>query len=208
MINVVHCGKFLVVILLLSCNFYSIAQSSYTEEVVSFRNEMVESALDYEEDPPLTMDDTANLSYFPIQEEWKIQAEFHPLEIDTFIKMPTTAGTEKVFKVLGTAIIQLEDQHDSLLVYQPFRAGLQPYLFIPFKDETSGLSTYGGGRYLEGPLNLISEDKEEITLDFNKAYNPWCAYSDGYFCPLPPPENNLSFKITAGEKQFAPNGSN
>jgi hypothetical protein len=188
---------------------YSIqAQSAYTEEVDSVRNALVASAMQYKKNPPLTDSDTSRLSYFPIREKWKVQARFDRLEKDTFIKIPTTAGTEKIFKILGVAHFQREGIADSLLVYQPFRRGLKDYYFIPFKDATSGITTYGGGRYLEGPLEMISEEKARITLDFNMAYNPWCAYNEGYFCPLPPPENELEFKVTAGEQKFERDAGN
>jgi len=71
---------------------------------------------------------------------------------------------------------------------------------FPFTDETNDEETYGGGRYLDLNRNDIS--KNRLLLDFNKAYNPWCAFSDGYNCPIPPKSNDLPVKIKAGEKKF------
>ena len=68
------------------------------------------------------------------------------------------------------------------------------YLFIPFTDATNGAETYEGGRYID--LTIPATDK--ITLDFNKAYHPYCAYTDGYNCPIPPQENHVPVRIEAG----------
>jgi uncharacterized protein (DUF1684 family) len=71
-------------------------------------------------------------------------------------------------------------------------------LFLPFFDETSSVSTYGGGRYLDPEY----AGGNEIVLDFNLAYNPYCAYVEGYTCPLPPPENRIDAEVNAGEKNY------
>ena len=68
-------------------------------------------------------------------------------------------------------------------------------MFIPFKDATNGIETYGGGRYLDAPL-----ENGVLTLDFNLAYSPFCAYFEGWTCPLPPRANYLNVAIRAGEK--------
>jgi uncharacterized protein (DUF1684 family) len=73
-------------------------------------------------------------------------------------------------------------------------------LFLPFQDETNGDDTYGGGRYMDLKITDIRDNR--ITLDFNKCYNPWCAYSDGYNCPVPPKSNHLPIEVKAGEKMF------
>jgi uncharacterized protein (DUF1684 family) len=80
------------------------------------------------------------------------------------------------------------------------------YLFIPMKDQTSGKETYGAGRYLDASIKDIKDGK--IALDFNKLYNPYCAFSEGYSCPIPPKENHLPVRIEAGEKLFLKEKSN
>ena len=72
------------------------------------------------------------------------------------------------------------------------------YIFLPFTDDSNGFETYGGGRYLD--IDKPEDGVRKIVLDFNIAYNPYCAYSDAYSCPIPPRENNLSVKILAGAK--------
>lgn len=71
-------------------------------------------------------------------------------------------------------------------------------LFVPFVDETSGKETYGSGRYLD----LEQARGDDYVLDFNMAYNPYCAYNDDYVCPIPPRENKLPIEIRAGEKTY------
>ena len=77
---------------------------------------------------------------------------------------------------------------------------LREYLFVPFGDATSGFESYGGGRYIEFYISDIKNNK--VIIDFNKAYNPYCAYTTGYNCPIPPTENMLTVAITAGEKNY------
>jgi hypothetical protein len=81
------------------------------------------------------------------------------------------------------------------VVFKPVKEDVE-YLFIPFYDKTSGDVTYGGGRYVE-PEML---DNTTIEIDFNMAYNPYCAYNHTYRCPIPPGDNNLDVSILAGEK--------
>jgi uncharacterized protein (DUF1684 family) len=73
------------------------------------------------------------------------------------------------------------------------------HFFLSFYDETSAIATYGAGRYLEVDYK---KGQTQVVLDFNKAYNPYCAYTEGYSCPVPPPENNVSIFINAGEKNY------
>jgi uncharacterized protein (DUF1684 family) len=74
------------------------------------------------------------------------------------------------------------------------------YLFVPFGDATSGFTSYGGGRYMDFRLQDIKNN--QLIIDFNKAYNPYCAYTTGYNCPIPPKENLLTVAIPAGEKNY------
>jgi uncharacterized protein (DUF1684 family) len=80
-------------------------------------------------------------------------------------------------------------------------AQYKDHLFIPFTDATSGEGTYESGRYIDLDIKDITDNK--FTIDFNKAYNPYCAYVTGrYNCPIPPVENRLAVAIRAGEKAF------
>lgn len=93
----------------------------------------------------------------------------------------------------------------SLTIYQNIKLrqmeAYKDYLFLPFTDESNDVTSYGGGRYID--VMTADVTSGSYTLDFNKAYNPWCSYSDGFNCPIPPAENHLSFPVLAGEKKYA-----
>ena len=109
----------------------------------------------------------------------------------------TNTGDEQTFNKIGTVEFEIDGEKASLAIYQG-EGDAEEELFAPFKDATNGAETYGAGRYLE-PI-LLSGDK--VVVDFNLAYNPYCAYSENFVCPLPPRENWLQIPIRAGEKQF------
>ena len=92
----------------------------------------------------------------------------------------------------------MENTLCKLIAFKPIENEVEGSLFLPFRDRTSGKESYPAARYLD-----IREEKGlEYTLDFNLAYNPYCAYSDDYVCPLSPPENSLRIEIRAGEKRL------
>jgi uncharacterized protein (DUF1684 family) len=86
--------------------------------------------------------------------------------------------------------------HVDLILYQHDTGDF----FIPFKDKTAPTETYGGGRYLDLPLKNAKNN--QLRVDFNLAYNPFCAYNEDFACPIPPAENTLPIRIEAGEKLF------
>lgn len=119
------------------------------------------------------------------------------------LELPMSDGqTEKylrVARVRFTGPDAASDAPQQLTLFQ--RAGApDSTLFVPFTDLTNGHDTYGGGRYLDVPLP--APDAETVVLDFNTAYNPYCAYNNEYSCPVPPAENRLTVHIRSGEKSF------
>jgi len=118
--------------------------------------------------------------------------------------MPTYSGKTSPYVSYAVLSFMLNGQSCQLTVFRSLRLATNPqyrdYLFLPFKDATSGGETYGGGRYLDLRLGNIRDGK--LLLDFNKAYNPYCAYSDGYSCPIPPAGNRLTVAINAGEMTY------
>ena len=109
----------------------------------------------------------------------------------------------------GTATFVLNGISMQLTVFQSLKLREIPeyadYVFIPFNDDTNGTETYGGGRYLD--LRFADVEDHKLTIDFNRSYNPYCAYSDGYSCPVPPNENRLPVKVQAGENVVWRNGA-
>lgn len=117
--------------------------------------------------------------------------------------MPTTTDRRPQYEAVGVLRFTILGRKEQLTVYRNIELSQRPeyvnYLFIPFTDLTNGNTTYGGGRYLElqGPLEGVVE------LDFNRAYNPYCAYGGRYSCPIPPEENHLEVLVEAGVKAVA-----
>lgn len=153
---------------------------------------------------PLKADDKATfkgIHFFPLDEAYITTAQFIPAAGGDIIDFPTSAKKVKQFKEYGTINFEIKGQSGTLTLYQMH--GLEDpqadgTIFLPFKDATSGTSSYGAGRYIDlSPKDIIDG---KIVIDFNKAYNPYCAYSIHYNCPLTPANNILSFPIEAGVK--------
>lgn len=137
------------------------------------------------------------LRHYAVKEKWRIKSQFTLINSPEIIEMPTT--TERIIKmaVYGKFDFSVSDTPCSLLAFQDItrRDGI---MFIPFLDQTNGFDTYGGGRYLD----VAIPNNDSAYLDFNMAYNPYCAYNMSYSCPIPPLENTLNVAIAAGEKQL------
>lgn len=142
------------------------------------------------------------LKYFPIDSTYRVSARLVRTPEATPFQMPTTKAHTNQYRQYGWAIFQLRGMIDSLAIYRNLELASQPkyrdYLFIPFRDATSGKTTYGGGRYLD----IERSAGDSILLDFNFAYNPYCVYNYSYSCPIPPAQNTLKMAIKAGEKMI------
>lgn len=152
---------------------------------------------------PLNKKGVKQVQFFTPDERYYVHCQFTPTPDAQPFDLPTYSGVTQPYVQYGIAKFQLEDKSYQLNIYRKANNVLpqyRDYLFVPFKDLSNGDSTYGGGRYLDLRLKDIVDN--ELMLDFNKAYNPYCAYSDGYACPIPPSENHLEVSILAGEKLF------
>lgn len=154
---------------------------------------------------PLSAADTAYLDFFPPDAAFFVLAKFERTPGAKPFKMPTYSGQKRDYVQFGLLHFELGGQPFSLHVYQNLHLIKEPrhrdHLFLPFKDHTNGEETYGGGRYLDLSQQDIRPD-DTLMLDFNRCYNPWCAYSDGFNCPIPPKENHLEWPVKAGERNF------
>ncbi len=137
------------------------------------------------------------LTYFEPNIQYIVDAKFVAAEGKDTLSLMTTSGAERKMIVAGSFQFSLQGLNHRLIAYRYLDPSVKE-LFIPFKDLTSGAETYGGGRYMDLEVDLNS--LAEIRLDFNKAYNPYCVYNEGFICPIPPKENNLLIEIRAGEK--------
>lgn len=142
--------------------------------------------------------------FFPISKTYQVIAHFERIVDTVGFTMTTSANTLKHYYKYGRLDFLIDGAEYILYVYQGKDLMLdekyKDYLFVPFTDATTGDESYGSGRYLEFYKQDILNNTVE--LDFNKAYNPYCAYSTGYKCPVPPKENRLPVAIRAGEKNF------
>ncbi|HMJ48503.1 MAG TPA: DUF1684 domain-containing protein [Ferruginibacter sp.] len=142
--------------------------------------------------------------FFPVNKALNVSCIFEKITDTIGFTMKTSANTLKHYYKYGKLNFKISGKDHHLFVYQG-RDLMQSkkyrdYLFVPFADETSGDETYGSGRYLEFYIRDIKNNK--LQLDFNKGYNPYCAYSPDYKCPIPPVENFLPVAIRAGEMNF------
>jgi uncharacterized protein (DUF1684 family) len=141
-----------------------------------------------------------SLPFFPVRYSACVQARFVRDSSQAPFAMPTSTDRKPLYRKYGELHFTLEGQPQHLTVYQSLdlqrRKGYEDYLFVPFTDQSNGHTSYGGGRYLDLRRGQIKEG--QLALDFNRAYNPFCAYSAAYSCPVPPAENRLSVAIEAG----------
>ena len=141
------------------------------------------------------------LEYFPFNPEYVFKVKLNLYDNPREVDMVTSKGKVKHYVEYGYFEFYLGGKQ-KLNVFRPKPVieGHLDYLFIPFKDATTGVETYPAGRYMELELD---ESIEFYTLDLNTAYNPWCAYNtENYNCPYPPKENTLNVSIRAGERKF------
>ncbi len=137
------------------------------------------------------------LSYYDFDASYVFHLHLQPSQKLEHLMMETSSGVRKSYVRAGTLEFMVADQTLHLTAYSN-PASEDPELFIPFRDASSGQQTYASGRY----LNVELEPDGSVLLDFNLAYNPYCAYSDGWSCPIPPNENWLNVAIHAGEKTY------
>ncbi len=189
-------------VLLASSGFAQSNSSTYKQELQHFQKELnqeyADSALS-----PLPKQEIAHftgLPFFPIDSTYRVQATFVRTPGQLPIYMPTTTGSRKVYEKYGEVHFRLHGKKQMLTVYQSHTlretAEYKDYLFLPFSDATNGHETYGSGRFMD----LRIPTGTTIELDFNKAYNPYCAYNSRYACPIPPKENRLKVAVRAGVK--------
>lgn len=141
-------------------------------------------------DSPIRQEFTG-IDRFPVSVDWRIKADWMPHETPVEIPVATIIGTVEMMQSPGTARFEIDGTTHTL---DPVQSG--DSLWYIFRDETSGKETYGAGRYLYGPM----PEDGKVTIDFNKAYNPPCAFTSFATCPLPPKQNRLEVRVEAGEK--------
>lgn len=166
----------------------------YTQQILHHRQETDDFMNTSEDSPFAHMDSTVKLNYYPANEKFKVIATIERIHDAQEVTLGTSDGRPRVLKKYAILKFKIEEMPHQLLVLRSDEG-----LFLAFGDLTNDHTTYGGGRYID---LKFSEQAEKITLDFNRAYNPYCAYRANYSCPLPPAENYLNIAIEAGEMQY------
>jgi len=193
----------LLIVIFISC---STKKPSYEDEIKLVQYELNLQYADAEESP-LTEEDLKTfkaLDFFKIDESFRIEATFELTPGTPIFEMPTTTERLPLYRKYGIARFSLNGEAIELSLYQNQNlmssVAYEDYLFLPFNDATNGNLSYGGGRFID--LEIPIEGSTTITIDFNKAYNPYCAYNSKYSCPIPPSENTIPVEILAGVKAY------
>lgn len=189
---------------LMTFSFFSWSQTSETvmSEISDFQKELNDQYFS-KKDSPLSKKERKAFkghAFYDIDLNYCVEAEFIFIEKEDTVEMGTSAGNTKLYRPYAKLRFRIGEEMCELTAYQSLvlreTIEYKSYIFLPFRDATSGTETYGGGRYLD----LIIPKGDKITLNFNLAYNPYCAYTTGYNCTIPPAENTLKIAIRAGLK--------
>jgi len=196
-------------ILLLSCSAFFVPAFSQADsaaaQIIQAHREKQNEEMKSSTSPLLPKDKKKfkGLKYYPVDLDYRVKATFVKTQNPVLFKMKTTKEYRNPDYVkYGEVHFALKGSRYTLEVYQSpdviKREGYEDYLFIPFTDPTKGEETYEVGRFLEVRI----PNSDEVILDFNLCYNPYCCYSPNYACPIPPSVNNLPTPIEAGEKKY------
>jgi uncharacterized protein len=188
--------RFLLIILFSTSFFFSSAQ---TAEALQQHRQQYKADLAKD-----IKADTSKVDFYPFKKEFIIIADVEELKDQPVFRMTTSSGMKKDAQKFVKVSFSFKGQNYALFGYQLTKLKeskeYADHFFIPFKDESTGNTTYAAGRYLDFKSGDIQNGK--LVIDFNKAYNPYCAFTDGYNCPIPPRENTLKMNVAAGEKKY------
>lgn len=178
------------------------AQGSYHDSLQTYINKYIK---DHE---VVKGRDKGNFRFFPIDKSYQVSAKFEKAKESKWFLLATSGIERKTYRIYGSVSFTLHDTMIKLNLYQAQNLLSNPeykdYLVLMFTDKTTGSETYEAGRYIDLATDEIKNNT--IVIDFNKSYNPYCAYvKDKYNCPIPPRENDMPVEIRAGEKIFGKN---
>ncbi len=192
--------KLLLLIGLFACISLTAQPPHYLDSMTAFRDQYIRTHGVIKEN------DRAGLQFFPIDTGYYKMTRVERIYEAPWFAMETSGKIKKTFRVYAYLYFTIKGTPLKLTVYQSRQLmqseAYKDYLFIPFTDISNGGQTYENGRYID----ILTSDLENgpFYIDFNKAYNPYCAYiSNVYNCPVPPAENHLAIAVLAGEKKFS-----
>ncbi|MDB2261739.1 DUF1684 domain-containing protein [Halorubrum ezzemoulense] len=172
----------------------------YAERLRANRREKDEFFDDHPQSPipPEHRDEFDGLDYFPPNPDYRVEATVTVHDDPEPVEMETTASNPVRYLRIVTFALEINGTEHTLAGYR--QKGDDGAVFVPFRDKTTGQQTYHQGRYMELAPERELADGDAVTIDFNLAYNPFCAYSETFSCPLPPEENWLEVVVPAGER--------
>jgi uncharacterized protein (DUF1684 family) len=189
---------------------FFISMSSFCQEkfdvsaVENFQKKLNFEFADKEESPLMDEDRAVFkiLEYFPISAKYFVIAQFTRTENEKTFEMKTTKERRPIYVKYGELAFTIDGKPLKLNLYKNIELSkkeeFKDYLFLPFSDNTNGKESYIGGRYID----MKVPKGDTVAIDFNTAYNPYCAYNYKYSCPIVPLENVLDIEINAGVKKF------
>ncbi len=176
----------------------SFSQEPYTDSIRAFQKKYVDELY------TIIKKDTAYIRFYPVNPSMKVVARVELLVNQKPFKMTTSSGTSKEAEKYAQLTFTLQGREHKLFAYQLLSLknsqSTAHLFFVPFVDNTSNNESYGGGRYID--FETVDIQNSTLVIDFNKAYNPYCAFVPGYNCPIPPKENTLSIPVKAGERYW------
>ena len=193
--------KITMIVMLISALAFSQSEKKQIAQISKFQKELNDGYTNKKE-TPLRGDNYTKFAkhpFFPVDLKYRIKAQFTRTENSVPFDLMTSSGETKPYRAFGNATFALNGVTYILNIYQSLdlvkTRGYEDYLFLPFRDETNGKETYGGGKYID----LRIPAGNEIVIDFNQSYQPYCAYNAyDYSCPIVPEENFLPLRIEAG----------
>lgn len=181
---------------------FSQTEQEQVDEIRSFQSDQNEHYLS-KKSSPLTRKERKAFhghDFYTIDLSFIVNAAFEYIEREDTVEMSTSSGNIKYYRPYALLKFELGGVKCQLTAYQSLKlretVEYKNYLFVPFRDLTSGNESYGGGRYLD----LVIPSENSVQLNFNLSYNPYCAYTAGYNCTIPPAENTLPIAVRAGVK--------
>ena len=177
----------------------SFDESAWHEELLSHREQKDDFFAEHPQSPipPEDREGFDGLDYFDPDADYRVTATVEAHDEPDPVEMDVSAGMPQRYLRVATLGFEIDGAAHELAAYQ--QEG-QDGLFVPLRDKTTGQQSYENGRYMEFETESDIEATDEMVLDFNLAYSPFCAYSEAFACPLPPEENWLDIEIRAGEK--------
>lgn len=179
-------------------------ESKWKESAVRFQDSLNARFLSPETSILLKKDQKGfkGLDFYPIDMSYRVEARFVRTPDEKPFKMPTTTSRKPLYVKYGEAFFSLKGVECKLNIYKSIESleggPYADFVFVPFTDLTTGDGTYGGGRY----AYILNPVEDKLVIDFNQVFNPYCAYSPLYSCPIVPRENDLAVRIEAGVKAF------